>query len=71
MRACRNTCPHLLCTLLLDYIVVFHLTYFINWELDELPTSYMFDVTDYKALIHEGMKNSIDTDGKLFYQKEW
>ncbi|MBO6257138.1 nucleotidyltransferase domain-containing protein [bacterium] len=39
-------------------------------ELDDLPTPYMFDVTDYKALTHEGMKKSIDTDGKLFYQKE-
>ena len=38
-------------------------------ELDDLPTPYMFDVTDYKALTHEGMKKSIDTDGKLFYQK--
>lgn len=39
-------------------------------ELDDLPTPYMFDVTDYRALTHEGMKKSIDTDGKLFYQKE-
>ena len=38
-------------------------------ELDALPTPYMFDVTDYKALTHEGMKNSIDTEGKLFYEK--
>ena len=42
----------------------------MHWVLDELPTPYMFDVTDYKALTHEGMKKSIDTDGKLFYQKE-
>lgn len=39
-------------------------------ELDDLPTPYMFDVTDYKALTHEGMKKSIDTDGKLFYKKD-
>lgn len=39
-------------------------------ELDDLPTPYMFDVTDYKALTHEGLKNNIDTDGKLFYQKD-
>jgi len=37
-------------------------------ELDELPTPYMFDVTDYKNLTHEGMKNSIDKYGKLFYK---
>ncbi len=41
----------------------------IAGELDELPTPYKFDVTDYKTLQHEGMKNSIDTDGILFYQK--
>ncbi len=42
----------------------------IEAELDELETPYMFDVTDYKNLSHEGMKNSIDRDGVLFYQKE-
>lgn len=36
-------------------------------ELDDLPTPYKFDVTDYKTLNHEGMKNSIDKYGKLFY----
>ncbi len=36
-------------------------------ELEDLPTPYKFDVTDYKNLRHEGMKNSIDKDGKLFY----
>ncbi len=39
----------------------------IKWGLEELPTPYMFDVTDYKTLTHEGLKNSIDKDGKLFY----
>ncbi len=38
-------------------------------ELDELPTPYKFDVTDYKNLVHQGMKNSIDNDGILFYQR--
>ena len=42
----------------------------IEAELDDLETPYMFDVTDYKNLTHEGMKNSIDRDGVLFYQKE-
>ncbi len=41
----------------------------IRWELDALPTPYTFDVIDYKNLSHEGMKNSIDTDGILFYEK--
>ncbi len=40
------------------------------WELDELPTPYKFDVTDYKMLKDEKMKNSIDTDGILFYNKK-
>ena len=39
-------------------------------ELDDLSTPYMFDVTDYKTLEHQGMKNSIDKDGKLFYKAE-
>ena len=47
-----------------------HNTFFrIAGELDDLPTPYMFDVIDYKTLTHEGMKNSIDKDGILFYEK--
>lgn len=42
----------------------------IAGELDDLPTPYFFDVTDYKTLTHEGMKKSIDTDGILFYKKQ-
>lgn len=42
----------------------------IATELDELPTPYMFDVTNYKTLNHESMKNSIDNDGKLFYLRK-
>ncbi len=38
-------------------------------ELDDLPTPYKFDVINYNALNHEGMKNSIDRDGIVFYQK--
>ena len=37
-------------------------------ELYDLPTPYKFDVINYKTLTHEGMKNSIDKDGVLFYQ---
>ncbi len=39
-------------------------------ELDDLPTPYMFDVTDYKNLTHEGIKKSIHTYGKVFYNAE-
>jgi predicted nucleotidyltransferase len=42
----------------------------ILWELEELPTPYKFDVTNYNTLTHEGMKHSIDTDGKLFYLRD-
>ena len=38
-------------------------------ELDDLPTPYKFDVIDYKMLTHIGMKNSIDSDGVVFYEK--
>lgn len=38
-------------------------------ELDDLPTPYKFDVTNYKTLTHEGMINSINRDGILFYQR--
>ena len=41
----------------------------IESELDNLPTPYKFDVTDYKALSHEGMINSINNDGVIFFQK--
>ena len=41
----------------------------IYGELDDLPPPYKFDVIDYKTLTHEGMKNSINSDGILFYQR--
>ena len=42
----------------------------IATELDELPTPYMFDVTDYKKLSHENLKKSIDSDGIVFYKRD-
>ena len=48
-----------------------HKTFFsISSELNDLPTPYKFDVTDYKTLTHEGMKNSIDQDGIIFYTRK-
>lgn len=41
----------------------------ISAELDDLPTPYKFDVIDYKNLTPAGMKNSIDTDGILFFER--
>ena len=43
--------------------------YRIAGELDELPTPYKFDVINYNTLEHEGMKNSIDNEGVVFYKK--
>ena len=40
------------------------------WELDELSTPYKFDVTDYKNLNYCEIKNSIDRDGILFYERK-
>ena len=37
--------------------------------LEDLSTPYKYDVINYLALEHEGIKNSIDRDGKLFYQR--
>ncbi|MCM1338443.1 MAG: nucleotidyltransferase domain-containing protein [Muribaculaceae bacterium] len=39
-------------------------------DLYDLPTPYKFDVIDYINLTHEGMKNSIDTDGIIFYTRD-
>ena len=41
----------------------------ILYDLDELDTPYKFDVTDYKKLTHQGMIDSIDRDGIIFYKK--
>lgn len=41
----------------------------IQSELDDLPTPYKFDVLNYNLLEHEGMKESIDSEGIIFYLK--
>lgn len=41
----------------------------ISYELDELNTPYMFDVTDYNTIENEKLKEHIDTFGKIFIQK--
>lgn len=38
--------------------------------LDSLPTPYMFDVTHYDSLNHDGLKAHIDRVGVVIYQKE-
>jgi len=41
----------------------------IRYEIDELPTPYMFDITDYNTVGNENLKIHIDTYGKIFYEK--
>lgn len=36
--------------------------------LDNLPTLYLFDVTHYESLKHEGLKAHIDRVGVVIYQ---
>ena len=38
-------------------------------ELDELPTPYLFDVTNYYKLDHPQLKDHIDRVGIVFYVK--
>lgn len=37
--------------------------------LDNLPTPYMFDVTHYESLKHQGLKEHIDRVGVVIYQR--
>jgi uncharacterized protein len=48
----------------------YRLTSKIAAELDELPTPYKFDVTDYNSLKHLPLKDHIDRVGKTFYKRE-
>jgi len=41
----------------------------ISCEIDELPTPYMFDITDYNTIRNEKLKSHIDNFGKVFYEK--
>ena len=36
--------------------------------LELLPTPYLFDVTHYDTLTHQGLKQHIDTYGTVFYK---
>lgn len=42
----------------------------IIYEIDELPTPYKYDITDYNTLGHKNLKEHIDRVGKTFYKKE-
>lgn len=38
--------------------------------LDALPTPYLFDVTHWETLRHEGLKGHIERVGVVFYEQE-
>lgn len=42
----------------------------IKETLELLPTPYLFDVTHYDTLTHQGLKQHIDNDGKILYTRE-
>lgn len=42
----------------------------ISYEIDELPTPYMFDITDYSTIGNEKLRAHIDEFGKIFYESE-
>lgn len=41
----------------------------INYEIDELNTPYMFDITDYATIQNKDLKKHIDEYGKDFFVK--
>lgn|SRR5574344_713054 len=41
----------------------------IKYEIDELKTPYMFDITDYNSIGNPKLKEHIDKQGKIFYKK--
>lgn len=41
----------------------------ISFEIDELNTPYMFDITEYTTIQNKELKEHIDKYGKLFFEK--
>lgn len=42
----------------------------LHAALDALPTPYLFDVTHYETLAHQGLKAHIDRVGVVIYQRQ-
>ena len=40
------------------------------WELDDLPTPYLFGVVNYNKLRSDPLKKEIDRHGKVFYVRQ-
>lgn len=49
----------------IDFRFIRHLSF----ELDELPTPYMYDVLDYNCIKNEKLRQNIDEFGKVFYKR--
>ena len=41
----------------------------LSWELDDLPSPYLFDLVDYNTLNESRLKEEIDRYGKVLYKK--
>src|SRR5512133_581887 len=41
----------------------------IAYEIDELETPYMFDITDYNTIQNAYLKEHIDRVGKIFFER--
>ena len=57
----------------IDFVIYgnisFRLLSKISEEIDELATPYKYDVTDYKTIKNQDLKDHIDRVGKTFYSK--
>ena len=42
----------------------------LSWDLDDLPTPYLFDVVNYNKLSNNSLKKEIDQCGKILYVKK-
>jgi len=42
----------------------------VAYDLDQLPTPYMFDVVDYNRINNPNLKSHINRIGKVFYSSE-
>lgn len=42
----------------------------VKTDLEDLPTPYMFDITDYAHIAHAGLKKHIDFAGKIFFKRK-
>ncbi|MEO6328821.1 MAG: nucleotidyltransferase domain-containing protein [Ginsengibacter sp.] len=50
----------------------------LNWnitnrfysQLEDLPLPFMFDVLDYNLISNQALKSKIDTQGKIFFERQ-